>query len=153
MQISKWNTPIEHGVLNILSVSWSSWDWYTGSTDAKNHNVCDSDELDSNSLKVVVMHCIHEDESDVIFELNFTGVGAYRLLDENGLSELHEIDVGKANTFKVKGNGWSKESSCSFDMNTQNGWSFMLTTGGECLEVLCQREPTFTKLQTVKEMN
>ena len=149
MKTSDWHTPIEKGELNILSVSWSSWDWYTKSTTANNYNICNSDELDSNSLEVIVMH--NSGDLAEIYKLVFSGVGAYRLLGEHGLPEIFEIGGVEVNTFKVRGNGWSKESPSSFYMHTHDGWSYMLATGDECVEVLCSQPPNIIKLQSVSE--
>jgi hypothetical protein len=72
-----------------------------------------------------------------------------RLLDEGGLLEFWEKTKelggrpGKT-TFRVRNHAWTDESFVSF-LATNDGWSFVIASDNECLEVLSANPPTITE--------
>jgi hypothetical protein len=69
---------------------------------------------------------------------------AFRVLDEHGLDEFWEktTELGGRpgrTTFRVRNHLWTKESPLSF-LGT-DGWSFVLVTNSDCIEVVCKAPP------------
>jgi hypothetical protein len=79
---------------------------------------------------------------------------AYRVLDEHGLVELWSAAAeqggrpGQA-TFKVRNHGWTRESVLSFFNGAQDGYSYVIATGWDCLELVCFDPPEIVKEQDV----
>lgn len=86
-------------------------------------------------------------ETEEVYRIKFSNVGAFRVIDEHGLQEIiQEIYLQKVTTvptIKSRNHGWVKESPASFFMGCKDGWSFLIITGWDCLEVLTVSEPVF----------
>ena len=82
------------------------------------------------------------------YRLRFQEVDAFRVLDEGGLLELWEqtSETGRPgdSTFRVRNHLWTRESFLSFHHGTDDGWSFVIATDGECVEVLARNPPNIT---------
>ncbi len=75
----------------------------------------------------------------------FADVEAFRVLDEGGLTQLWAASSDKARpgrtTFRVRGHKWTSESEIVFHLGTSEGWSYVIATGDDCIEVLTRSEP------------
>lgn len=80
---------------------------------------------------------------EAVYQIHFYDVGAFRVLDEHGLQEMIEAlrENDSFPTFRARHHGWSLESPLSFHMGTEEGWSYVIMTGWDCVEVLSQSEP------------
>lgn len=130
VELASWDTPFKGKDLEILSVSY-------GVFDHLNLNLNESPEL------LVRVQCL---VTKNIYQVHFDNVGAFRVLDEHGLQEIISFPFHKGikSTFpalKVRKHGWSTESPLSFFMGTDEGWSYMIMTGWDCVEVLTRDEP------------
>lgn len=82
-------------------------------------------------------------ETEEVYKIKCSNVGAFRVLDEHGLHEIIK-DLKKVTTvptLKSRNHGWAKESPLSFFMGCDAGWSFLIMTGWDCVEVLTSSEP------------
>lgn len=78
---------------------------------------------------------------------SFAHVSAFRVLDEDGLTELWHASAKTPRpaqtTFRVRGHKWQFESELSWLMGgTEDFYSFMIATDGDCLEVVSSKEPS-----------
>lgn len=77
--------------------------------------------------------------------VRFVEVGGFRVLDETGLTQLWAASEAAPRpghtTFRVRGHRWTAESEITFHLGTSNGWSYMIATDDDCLEVLTRVEP------------
>jgi hypothetical protein len=72
--------------------------------------------------------------------------GAFRVLDEHGLTEIWNASSEQGSrpagtTFRVRNHGWSRESELSFFMGAEEGFSYMVATDWDCLEIVCRTPP------------
>lgn len=85
---------------------------------------------------------------DKIFRVTFDTIEAMRLLDEGGLVELWaktEALGGRPaqTTFRARNHAWTEESVLSF--LATDGWSFMIASDNECLEVVSTNPPVIVE--------
>jgi hypothetical protein len=90
---------------------------------------------------------VHVCDAKTTYRLVFPAIAAFRLLDESGLLELWQktAELGGRpgqTTFRVRNHGWSRESILSFQAS--DGWSFVIATADECLEVVARSHPSIT---------
>ncbi|RYE86900.1 MAG: hypothetical protein EOP19_05665 [Hyphomicrobiales bacterium] len=75
----------------------------------------------------------------------FSDVEAFRVLDEGGLTQLwaasEDTPRPTHTTFRVRGHRWTAESEIIFHLGTSDGWSYVIATGDDCIEVLTRAEP------------
>jgi hypothetical protein len=77
------------------------------------------------------------------------------VLDEHGLTEVavaHNIATRPAidrTTFAVRNHGWERESPLSF-IHPAGIWSWLVVTGGLCLEIVSCEEPGVEFLRFVE---
>lgn len=81
------------------------------------------------------------------YRLVFPSIAAMRLLDEGGLIEFWQktTELGGRpgrTTFRVRNHAWTRESPLSFQPT--DGWSFVIASDNECLEVVSVTVPTIT---------
>jgi len=145
MEIGVWLTPFGDGDLHIINTKWGSSDWSIEYADGKRYELKNEFQTGNSDLIVTVFHI----DTESVFEIIFDDVGAYRLLDEHGLTELWESGKVKSNCFKVKEHGWSQESPLSFFMHSKDGWSYLISTEDECVEVVSTSEPQIVLKQKV----
>lgn len=97
-------------------------------------------------------------QSASVYRLLFSSVAAFRMLDENSLLELWTATEkfggrpGKS-TFRVRGHAWTHESALAFIQGTRDGWSYVVATDWDCVEVVCPEPPDieFEQLITAAE--
>jgi hypothetical protein len=84
-------------------------------------------------------------QGDERFVARFAEVEAFRVLDEGGLTQLWAASAENARpgrtTFRVRGHKWTSESEIVFHLGTSEGWSYVIATGDDCIEVLTRTEP------------
>lgn len=78
--------------------------------------------------------------------MSFDTVSAFRVLDEHGLTQLWEktAELGGRpgqTTFKVRNHLWTEESLISF-LGAQDGWSFVIASDWDCVEIVALTPPT-----------
>lgn len=87
-----------------------------------------------------------------IFRFGFDRVIAFRVLDENGLTELAQASAETPppayTTFRARGHKWADESFLVFlaDEGDAPRFSYFVMTDDTCLEVVCDDEPSVTCL-------
>lgn len=86
-----------------------------------------------------------------LFRVSVPQSGAFRVLDEHGLTELwaasSEQGGRPANaTFRVRHHGWSRESVLSFVTFASDGYSYIVATDWACLEIVCPEPPDVEEL-------
>ena len=118
-EFERWETPFERSDVQILEVR------YIGS--------------EASPLVVRV-------EADgVIYRVTAEGTSGFRVLDELGLIALGVIPGSSPEaavaSVKVRGHGWSQESDALFHAATRDGWSFLILSGWECVEILGHDPP------------
>ncbi|MGQ3278712.1 MAG: hypothetical protein ACT6WE_19475, partial [Shinella sp.] len=91
---------------------------------------------------------IYSYDANKIYRVAFPWVSAMRLLDEGGLLEFwgKTKELGSRpgqTTFRVRNHAWTRESLLSFLVT--DGWSFVVASDNECLEVLSVAPPTITE--------
>jgi hypothetical protein len=128
LEFARWETPFENDVVWVKDVAWRS----------------------GTPQLVVVVEV--EPSTDggldaaartygVVFE---RGVSAFRLLDEGGLLELWGSGAWSgARTFRVRNHAWTRESLLSFTP-VPDGWSYVIATHAECVEVIAPGPPQIT---------
>lgn len=143
-EFGEWNTPFTDSSIDILEVSYSpkrSWPenllpHYRTNSLLRAH--------DDNDL-VARIYC---NDTSNIYRVAFSSISAMRLLDEGGLLEFwaKTKELGGRpgqTTFRVRNHAWTGESILSF--LTTDGWSFVIASDNECLEVLSAELPIITE--------
>jgi hypothetical protein len=95
------------------------------------------------SAELVIWVYVHGEAS--VYRLSFDTVSAYRVLDEHGLMQFWQKteELGGRpgqTTFRVRNHLWSEESPLSF-LGTQDGWSFVIATDDDCIEIVARTPP------------
>ena len=90
---------------------------------------------------------LHARDENATYRLVFPTIAAVRLLDESGLLEFWQktSDLGGRpgrTTFRVRNHAWTRESPLSFQPT--DGWSFVIASDNECLEVVSVAAPAIT---------
>ena len=83
------------------------------------------------------------------YRVRFADVDAFRVLDESGLTELWDATAKAGGrpggaTFRVRNHGWTTESPLVF--LSSDGWSHIVATGDDCIEIAARTEPEITRL-------
>lgn len=146
MQFNTWSTPFESGTIFLVDLSWGAKTWSLKKADGSKYEINGNEKLESADLIARVFHL----ESEMLYEIFFGQVNAYRCLDEHGLTEFWHSNPPKKNTCKIQGHGWHKESPLSFRMGSDSECSFLLVTGDECLEVICRGEPNIKSVKKIE---
>ncbi len=142
-EFQEWTTPFTNSGVEILEVAYAPK--RASSTDAFPHDVNTlMRENDSNDL----VARIYVYDSGNIYRLVFPQIRGMRLLDEGGLLEFWEktSELGGRpgrTTFRVRNHAWTRESVVSF--LESDGWSFVIASDNECLEVLSATAPIITQ--------
>ena len=94
----------------------------------------------------------------VVYKVVFEGVRSFRVVDESALQEfwgamgdkglLLGTPLRPPATFRVRNHVWSRDAVFSFMRETDDGWSYVIATDNQCLEVLALEPPDITLLET-----
>ncbi len=143
-EFAEWTTPFTDAAVEILEVAYAP----RGATPAHMLVHAPSRWRDPEGRDLVAR--IHVRDAASIYRLVFPTIAAMRLLDEGGLLELWEktTELGGRpgrTTFRVRNHAWTRESALSF--LASDGWSFVIATDDECLEVVSATAPEITEEQ------
>ena len=148
IEFGAWSTSLLEKEIYILSVGYSKENEFGLQIKQEKHYLIENSHFKNPILTelLVRVFCV---DSEEVYKIQFYDVGGFRVLDEHGLQEiiktgLNKIDWPTYPTFRVRHHGWSSESPLSFDMGTNDGWSYMIMTGWDCVEVLTSSEPKVT---------
>ena len=147
IEIADWTTPLLRKEIFILSAGYSKNNEFGLGVKQEKHYLIENPHFQNPACTelLVRVFCL---DSEEVYKIQFYDVGGFRILDEHGLQEIIEtgqnIDWPTFPTFRVRHHGWSNESSLSFCMGTNDGWSYMIMTGWDCVEVLTSSEPKVT---------
>lgn len=139
-EFDQWVTPFSDALIEILEVAYSpARPWPKDATPQYRTNSLLRSNNDSDLMARVYVY-----ETDKMYRVTFDTISAVRLLDEGGLLELwgKTAEFGGRpgrTTFRVRNHGWTKESPISF--LCANGWSFVIASQDECLEVVSANQP------------
>jgi hypothetical protein len=152
LEITDWITPFNSGDLCIINIRWGEPDWFVEyPSKRKRYEIKNNFNSDENGLTITVFHL----DTESVYEILFGDAGAFRMLDEHGLTEIWTS--GKKprgiNCFKVRNHGWSKESPLSFFMKSKDGWSYLVATDFECIEIIAKEPPKIIFKEKLKPVN
>lgn len=145
IELAAWSTPLLEKEIYILSAGYSKENEFGLGIKREKHYLIENSHFQNPAFieLLVRVFCVDTEE---VYQIRFYDVGGFRILDEHGLQEI--IKSGQDETywptfptFRVRHHGWSSESPLSFDMGTNDGWSYMIMTGWDCVEVLTGTEP------------
>ena len=124
-EFGEWTTPFTNATVSILEATYAP-------------------KRDGNDLLVRICVC----DTGKIYRLVFPTISAMRLLDEGGLLEFWEktSELGGRpgrTTFRLRNHAWTHESFVSF--LASDGWSFVIASDDDCLEVLSLAAPIITE--------
>ncbi len=124
-EFGAWSTPFTDAAVDILEVKYG---W---------HGQCGSE--------LVVR--LHARDENATYRLVFPTIAAVRLLDESGLLEFWQKTTERGGrpgrtAFRVRNHAWTRESPLSFQAT--DGWSFVIASDNECLEVVSVAAPAIT---------
>lgn len=148
IELADWSTPLLMKEIYILSAGYSKENEFGFGIKREKHYLIENTHFQNPAFTelLVRVFCVDTEE---VYQIRFYDVGGFRVLDEHGLQEIinsgqGEIDWPTFPTFRVRHHGWSNESPLSFYMGTNDGWSYMIMTGWDCVEVLTSSEPKVT---------
>lgn len=147
MEFCKWETPLNSGDISILSVVYGCRDW-----DLSSHNVRYEYQDSRLSGDVALIVTVFHDITESVYEVQFRKIGGHRVLDEHGLLDMWDVSNPRENCFKVRKHQWANESPLSFELNTIGGWSYVMATDFECVEVLTDAEPKIVLIERLPNL-
>jgi hypothetical protein len=139
-EFSAWQTPFENSPVSVLEVAFGrSRLWPEGREPTVKQPLLGAPQ----SAELVIRVHVHGEAST--YRLSFDTVSAFRVLDEHGLMQLwHKTEElgGRPGqtTFRVRNHLWSEESPLSF-LGAQDGWSFVIATDDDCIEIVARTQP------------
>ncbi len=154
IEFSAWETPFVNGGLFIVSIAYGGEFSVIPHPGGPQYTV-PGENSDNAALVVRVFHL----PGRASYRISFDGpVGGFRMIDEGGLLEFwepgpssHACPPGVSHTtFKVRNHLWSRESAGIFLSHTNDGWSYVIATDDECVEVIASQPPFITLEQTIK---
>lgn len=149
IEVADWPTPFCGKEVWILSAGYSKDNEFGLGIKEEKHYLIGNPHFQNpaGTELLVRVFCL---DSEEVYRIQFHDVGGFRILDEHGLLEVwdhlnkDETDWPTYPTLRICHHGWSRESPLSFHMGTSDGWSYMIVTGWDCVEVLTTTEPTVT---------
>ncbi|WP_306250332.1 hypothetical protein [Parvularcula sp. IMCC14364] len=148
VQISDWDTPFENDEVHILEVIYS---YSEAEFQHKDFGVYAFTSSIGQDYSFVVRILVPK--SGEIYSVNFSYVCGYRVMDEVGYAYLAQHTAKaerRLTTVKVRQHPWAQESPGLFDASIKDGWSFLILSGDECVEVVSPVEPVIQKENTLR---
>jgi hypothetical protein len=148
VEFKDWKTPFQFGEIMILETRYGNGGGYIDFTKVEiRYEIPPAEDVDYFNLSIKLFHR----ETEAVYHVTFPEIAGYRVLDENGLTQLWVQGRAESygNTCRVRGHMWSEESYLSF-LGTADGMSWLICSDAECVEVLSHDEPKITKLYDVK---
>lgn len=138
-EFGEWTTPFTDAPVEILEVAYAP-------RGTEPHMLVHASSRDQEGRDLVARVCSLDTKS--IYRLVFPAIAAMRLLDEGGLLEFWQKTQklgGRPGltTFRVRNHAWAHESVVSF--LGSDGWSFVIASDNECLEVVSVSAPIITE--------
>ena len=146
MEVREWKTPFSKGDLHIVDLSWNGGHLSVDYAEGNRYELVGSKRHSIYSLIISLFHV----ETESIYDLKFRNVGVFRLLDESGLLELWKENEVSLNSLLIKGHAWSKESPLTFLMGYEEGWSHLVATQDDCVEIVSDEHP---EIELVEKIN
>jgi hypothetical protein len=124
-EFGEWPTPFTDAAVEILDVTYG---------------------LQAQDARSLVAR-VRTRDPQTIYRIEFAAISAMRLVDEGGLVAFWQktAELGGRpgrTTFRVRNHAWTLESVVSF--LATDGWSFVIASDDECLEVVSATAPTIT---------
>ena len=140
-EFGEWTTPFTDAAVEILEVAYAARGTEKLAVFRAEPPMSDQHDRD-------LVARIHDRDSKSIYQVVFPAIAAMRLLDEGGLLEFWQKtrDFGGRpgqTTFRVRNHAWTRESVISF--LASDGWSFVIASDNECLEVVSVTTPIITE--------
>ena len=140
-EFGEWTTPFTDAAVEILEVAYAPRGTEPHILVHAPPHLRDPDRRD-----LVARVCARD--TKLIYRLVFPAIAAMRLLDEGGLLEFWQKtqELGGRpgrTTFRVRNHAWAHESVVSF--LASDGWSFVIASDNECLEVVSVTAPIITE--------
>lgn len=140
-EFGEWTTPFTDASVEILEIAYApipTRGTHTPHAASLLHEQAGSD----------LVARVYAVDADTIYRLIFPTIAAMRLLDEGGLLEFWQktTELGGRpgrTTFRVRNHAWTHESVVSF--LASDGWSFVIASDNECLEVVSVTGPIITE--------
>lgn len=145
MIFDDWDTPFNEGTIFLVSAAWGGGEWSVSYPNGKSYHL----QIPTGTKAILTLTLFHL-ETESVYELRFPSASAFRVLDEGGLLNIWNEIQTNHNCFKVKGHAWSEESSVTFAMGSDDGFSFLITTSDDCVEVVCQHPPEIIFIQKLQ---
>lgn len=160
IEFAEWITPFQNDDIQILEVQFLNGGFEY--LDHKRNIGFKSEptrEIDGTDLLVRIRALPRGEDLSVssvasIYSLKFESIGGFRVMDEGGFPDFWNATVRQGgrpalSTFKVRNHLWSWESAVPFAMQTSDGWSYVIATNDDCVEVLCKDKPAIRFEKTV----
>ncbi|MES2043617.1 MAG: hypothetical protein V4475_07055 [Pseudomonadota bacterium] len=148
VEFAAWTTEVENDDLILGRVSFDLGSLLTSLADGTSLGLPPADPPQLKPLEATFVSV----EKRAIYRFAFSGVIAFRVLDENGLTAFAQASSKTpppANTtFRARGHKWADESVLVFlaDEGDAPRYSYFVMTSDTCLEVVCYDEPSVTDL-------
>ncbi|MCI5046885.1 MAG: hypothetical protein MRY59_05245 [Aquisalinus sp.] len=147
-QISDWNTPFENDEVHILEIIYSHSE---AEFQHKDFGVYSFKSSVAQDYSFVVRLLVPK--SGEVYSINFSYVRGYRMMDEVGFAYLARHTAKREQsvaTARVRQHPWTEESPGLFDTAIKDGWSYLILSGDECVEIVSPIEPVIQKEKTSK---
>lgn len=146
-EFGEWITPFTNASVEIIEIAYSPKPWPEGAAAYSRANSLLRKHDDSDLVARV-----YDRNGKKSYRVTFSSISAMRVLDEGGLAEFwqktSEFGSRPGNTtFRVRNHAWTRESIFPF-LSTEDGWSFVIATLNECLEVVSASPPIITEEPT-----
>lgn len=152
VEFEVWDTPFKDGEISVIDVVYRDGGFADEFHEA-GKRYCGPAHRDLGDADLVVR--VFRKETESVYALLFRHVGAFRVLDERGLLGLWDGPNEprrrpNASTFRVRNHAWTAESPLTFELNAEEGWSYMVATSFDCVEVVCSEPPEIRLEETIK---
>ncbi|RVG27254.1 IS66 family insertion sequence hypothetical protein [Sinorhizobium meliloti] len=125
MRFDRWNTAFCDMDVQILSLSYRTHRVTAGTQEPR------SNELRSRSVEVISGEDRFRIDADAIRSASWMK----RIAGIVGRADAQAPRPGRI-TFRVRNHGWTEESPLSFMHERVGGWSYVIATDGQCVEML-----------------
>lgn len=150
-EFGRWETPFENADVELMEIAWGHGPGWPDEHRARwSNRTLFKSPYESVLTILVRVHESNLDEAgypgDPLYRVTCEPVEAFRVLDEGGLSDFwHQTKVlgGRPGetTFRVRNHEWFHESVLPWIDGTEDGWSYVIATTGDCIEVVSRDPP------------
>ena len=129
IEFGHWSTPFEDCEVSIVSVAFG--------------NVSAATPTGLAGEGALTIRIIASD-TGALYEIYFSRISGYRVLDEHGLLDFWEPGKSTKTTFRVRNHPWATESPLTFFHGGE--WSRVIATDWWCVEVISKEDPKITDI-------